>query len=151
MILVSHDRECLDRTVTSVLAAEGTGRWIEYAGGYTDMLAQRGEREGESAEVTAPITRKVSQLPASAPAIGRTKRRLSFKEKHALANLPERIDALASEVDRLRKTLADPALFSRDPARFRQAATDLETAEQALATTEEQWLELALLREHLGD
>ena len=86
VILVSHDRDFLDRTVTSVLAAEGTGRWIEYAGGYTDMLAQRGEREGESAEVTAPITRKVSQPPASAPAIGRTKRKLSFKEKHALAN-----------------------------------------------------------------
>ena len=65
--------------------------------------------------------------------------------------LPERIDTLASEVDRLRKTLADPALFSRDPARFRQTAADLEAAEQALATTEEQWLELALLREDLGD
>ena len=152
VILVSHDRDFLDRTVTSVLAAEGDGRWVEYAGGYSDMLAQRGSAlAARTGTPQAPAAAKPAAAPPRAPATRAAKRKLSFKEKHALDTLPGRIDALNAEVAALRKRLADPALFARDPALFRKSAADLEAAEQALAKSEEDWLELALLREELGD
>src|SRR3712207_1303279 len=85
VILVSHDRDFLDRTVTSVLVAEGEGRWIEYAGGYTDMVAQRG------AGVQARLVEKASKPKtekAPAAAAPTAKRRLSFNEQHDLKTLP---------------------------------------------------------------
>ena len=86
VLLVSHDRDFLDRTVTSVLAAEGNGRWVEYAGGYSDMLAQRGGvllPAGPQPEAPRPAAKTAT--PPRAPS---SKRKLGFREKHALAALP---------------------------------------------------------------
>ena len=78
VLLVSHDRDFLDRVVTSIIVAEGDGRWVEYAGGYTDMLAQRGPAPTPSGERPRPA-------PApSGPAARPPSRKLSFKDKHAL-------------------------------------------------------------------
>ena len=147
VLLVSHDRDFLDRTVTSVLAAEGNGRWTEYAGGYSDMLAQRGEAlPAAEKPKAAPATR--SAPPATRQASSETsKRKLSFKEKHALETLPDRIEALQSEALRLSGRLADPTLFRTDPAGFNAAAVALQKAEAELAAAEEDWLRLELLRE----
>ncbi len=146
ILLVSHDRDFLDRVATSVLMAEGQGRWTEYAGGYSDMIAQRGAG-------VAP--RKLTLQPA-APAAATTakpaaqpKRKLSFKEKHALETLPARLDALHGEIAALEAQLADQALFKRDVKAFAAAAARLGTARQELAAAEHQWLELELLREQL--
>src|SRR5690606_3471178 len=92
VILVSHDRDFLDRTVTSILAPEGDGRWTEYAGGYSDMLAQRGGRRladgGAKAGRDANASRtKETQKPAAA-----SPRKLSYKQKFALEQLPGRIE-----------------------------------------------------------
>ncbi|HEY0352233.1 MAG TPA: ATP-binding cassette domain-containing protein, partial [Enterovirga sp.] len=116
IIVISHDRDFLDRVATSVIAPEGNGRWLEYAGGYTDMLAQRGAdlalRHG-----TPQARRERAAKPASAEegtnAKPAAKRRLSFHEKHALATLPTRIAALEKEIEGLQKRLDDPALFTR--------------------------------------
>src|SRR4051794_11752905 len=89
VMLISHGRDFLDRVVTSVIAPEGDGRWIEYAGGYTDMLAQRGadlNREPVNVAGTNETREMKPGAPASAP-----KRRLNFNEKHALETLPKRI------------------------------------------------------------
>src|SRR5262245_23460431 len=88
VILISHDRDFLDRVVTSVIVPEGNGRWIEYAGGYSDMLLQRGadlKREAAAKAVPTAEDKKEARaaVPSSAP-----KRRLSFNEKHALETLP---------------------------------------------------------------
>src|SRR6185436_10345466 len=98
VILISHDRDFLDRTVNAVLAPEGEGRWVEYAGGYTDMLAQRGAdlTKTKMAFSAKPVA-KSQRTPETGepPSVSKTgKRRLSFKEKHALANLPSEINAL---------------------------------------------------------
>jgi ABC transport system ATP-binding/permease protein len=150
VIVVSHDRDFLDRTVTNVVVAEGDGRWVEYAGGYSDMLAQRGsalsgnaKREGERADAN---TAAKPALPASA---SKPKRKLSFKEKHALETLPGEIAALGEEVEELETELRDPELYQRDPARFEAAGTRLAAARGALAGAEERWLELEILREEL--
>jgi ATP-binding cassette subfamily F protein uup len=146
VILVSHDRDFLDRTVTSVLAAEGGGRWVEYAGGYSDMLAQR--RSAHARTPTRPEPSVAAKpgtpprLPGAAP-----KRKLSFKEKHALDTLPARIAELQRNVETLRTTLADPALFARDASAFGAAAEELSAAELELSRAEADWLELEILRE----
>ena len=150
VLLVSHDRDFLDRIVTSVVAPEGDGRWIEYAGGYSDMLAQRKAAAlattRKSVETKTGPAAAIAAPPEPRPA----KRRLSFKEKHALETLPATIDQLSADIARLQARLAAPDLFAKDPVAFNVAAAELESAELALAAAEEQWLELELLREELA-
>ena len=89
VLLISHDRDFLDRLVSGVVAPEGNGRWTEYAGGYTDMLAQRGADLGQRAQAeNKPEPRKPDQ-PAAPPAAPPAKQRLTFKDKHALETLPQ--------------------------------------------------------------
>ncbi len=87
VLLISHDRDFLDRLVSGVVAPEGNGRWTEYAGGYTDMLAQRGADLGQASRKpeNKPEPRKPDQ-PAAAPAAPPAKQRLTFKDKHALGH-----------------------------------------------------------------
>ncbi len=144
VLLVSHDRDFLDRVVTSVIAAAGDGRWIEYAGGYTDMLAQRGPAPAAVPAVAKPRP-AASARPQSAPRPGR----MSFRDRHALETLPARIAALQSEIARLNAVLADPDLYARDPARFGALTTALAAAQDRLAAAEERWLSLEMLRETL--
>ena len=127
-ILVSHDRDFLDRTVSSVLVSEGEGRWLEYAGGYTDMVAQRG-RGVQARIVEKDVKPKSADKPAAAaPAPG--KRKLSFNEQHDLKTLPRRMDEIGAKIAKVQEILADHELYSRDPARF-QKAMDALTALQS--------------------
>ena len=150
LILVSHDRDFLDRVGNSVLVAEGNGRWVEYAGGYSDMVAQRGA--GIDARTSATKPAQETGKKAAAPQAARdakAKRKLSFNEKHALETLPIRIDALQKDAARLKATLADTNLYSRDPALFTKASEALARAETDLAKAEEDWLALEILREEI--
>jgi ATP-binding cassette subfamily F protein uup len=152
VILISHDRDFLDRVVNAVIVPEGEGRWIEYAGGYSDMLAQRG---ADIAARTAPATKKPAasdktEAQAATPQPAKAaRRRLSFNEKHALETLPKRIAVLQTEIARLQDKLADPALYSRDPASFARTTEALGAAQTELAQAEEKWLELEILREEI--
>ena len=144
VLLVSHDRDFLDRVVTSVIATEGDGGWIEYAGGYSDMLAQRGPAR-TAAAVPAARPRGARDEPAPRP----QSRKLSFKDKHALEMLPLRMANLENEVRRLHAMLDDGDLYARDPGKFAEATKALSAAQASLAEAEEQWLALELLREEL--
>jgi ATP-binding cassette subfamily F protein uup len=147
VLLVSHDRDFLDRVVTSVIASEGHGRWREYAGGFSDMVMQRGTGIEKKA-VEKP--RKVKEgEPPRRPAPPAPRRKLSFKDEHALKTLPARIETLQAEIAKLQAALADPALYSRDRAAFDKAATALHEREAALAQAEHDWLELELKREEV--
>jgi ATP-binding cassette subfamily F protein uup len=148
VLLVSHDRDFLDRVVTSVIAAEGDGRWIEYAGGYTDMLAQRGPAAWVPAVPTVLAIKPRPPSPEQRQAAPRP-RRMTFKDRHALETLPGRIGALQADVARLGTVLADPDLYVRNPAAFASATQALEVAQEALAAAEEQWLALEMLREEI--
>ncbi|NNF78498.1 MAG: ATP-binding cassette domain-containing protein [Rhizobiales bacterium] len=146
LILVSHDRDFLDRVVASTVASEGDGHWQEYAGGYSDMLIQRkGAKKAAVAE--AKKGTKLGKPPALAPT--QQKRKLTFKDKHALDTLPQEMERLRSEIDSHKSTLTDADLFTRDPARFQTTVEALSAAETALAEAEERWLELEMLREEL--
>jgi ABC transport system ATP-binding/permease protein len=153
VLLVSHDRDFLDRVVTSVMATDGDGRWIEYAGGYSDMLAQRGPAvsappAGPAVAQSRAALTKPAATPTSASARS-SARKLSFKDKHALDMLPSRIAGLEAEINRLTQLLTDPTLYARHPARFAEATASLETAQAQLSAAEEQWLDLEMRREAL--
>ena len=146
VLLVSHDRDFLDRTVSAVIVSEGDGRWNVYAGGYSDMVAQRGEGVTAKAVKAEPKTVREKAEPPSSPA---AKRRLSFNDKHALETLPGRIAALEAEVATLTKTIADPGLYARDRAAFDKASAALAKAQADLAAAEDEWLRLEELREQV--
>ncbi len=148
VLLISHDRDFLDRLVSGVIAPEGDGRWIEYAGGYSDMLTQRGAdltRVAPKAEPEKPT--KVSTSTAEPQA---EKRKMKFKEKHALETLPRTIAALNAKASDLQARLDDPDFYVRDRAGFEKVTTDLGETQRKLAAAEEQWLELEILREDLA-
>ena len=146
ILLVSHDRDFLDRCATSVLMAEGDGKWTEYAGGYSDMVTQRGLGV-EARKLKAEAAKAPSPQAAAAPP--QAQRKLSFKEKHALETLPATMKKLESEIATLEAKLADAALFTRDPKAFEQAVSRLSSVRDELAAAEEQWLELEMKRESL--
>jgi ATP-binding cassette subfamily F protein uup len=125
-----------------VIATEGDGRWIEYAGGYTDMLTQRGPAKLVAAEPQA-------KPKAGAQRRGDGTKRMTFKDRHALETLPTRIGSLEAETAKLTKLLGDPDLYARNPSRFVETTAALETTRRALAEAEEQWLELEMRREEL--
>ena len=144
VLVVSHDRDFLDRVATSIIAATGQGVWTEYAGGYSDMVAQRGTpANADEAPQAKPASRQARPKPRA------KSRKLSFSQAHALKTLPGRIDKLEKEAARLTGLLADPAFYARDPAGFEAASTALADATTAQAQAEGEWLELELLREEL--
>ncbi|MCO5064645.1 MAG: ABC-F family ATP-binding cassette domain-containing protein [Rhizobiaceae bacterium] len=145
VLLVSHDRDFLDRTVTSVIAPEGNGRWVEYAGGYSDMLAQRGGRRLDD----RPAKKQSASTETRAEPQKQAARKLSFKQKFALDNLPARMEAVSTAISSLEDRLADPAFYERDPKGFAQAIAMLDKERASLAAMEEEWLELEMLREEL--
>ncbi len=145
VMLVSHDRDFLDRVVTSVVAADGDGHWSEFAGGYTDMLAQR---KGQDLARSKLVSQARTGLPRAEPAPS-AKRKLSFKEKHALETLPATISKLEAEIATVSLSLAEPNLYARDAKRFGQLSDRLAAAQADLARHEEQWLQLELLREDM--
>ncbi len=148
VIVVSHDRDFLDRVATSVIVAEEEGVWREYAGGYSDMVSQRGFGvSGAPAPAKAEGSRKQRALAPTAG--GEQKRKLSFKQKHALETIPGKIETLRAARDKLQAILADPALYARDPAGYQKATKTLAESEAGIARLEEEWLELELLREEM--
>jgi ATP-binding cassette subfamily F protein uup len=149
VVVVSHDRDFLDRVATSVLVAEGGGRWIEYAGGYTDMVAQRGHGVGQAPVAAKPKGEPRSEDKTRAAAPAPERKKLSFKHKHALETLPGRIEQLERTRAGLQQRLAQPDLFARDRAAFDRISQDLAEADRQLAAMEEEWLELELLREEI--
>lgn len=151
VLLVSHDRDFLDRVATGVITAEGEGRWIEYAGGYSDMLAQRGARLEAAAkprsESRSADTTEVQAPESAAPS---PQRKLSYKQTQALEALPKQMAALEKEIAELGRRLSDADLFTRDPAVFNSATTRLAKAEAELAEAETAWLELEILRDEIA-
>lgn len=149
VILVSHDRDFLDRTVTSIIAPDGGGRWVEYAGGYSDMLAQRGgtkleDRKARNKSAADPAAEKPRAEVSKEPA-----KKLSFKQKFALESLPKKIEAVTASIARLENNIADPAYYERDPTGFQKTIAALDKERVTLAALEEEWLELEMLREEL--
>ncbi|MEC8309250.1 MAG: ATP-binding cassette domain-containing protein [Pseudomonadota bacterium] len=159
ILIVSHDRDFLDRTVTSLLAFEGAAKVSAHAGGYTDYLERRRAAEARRAAKEdggksgprsgARSGNKSGSATARRPTGNRTAK-LSFKDRHALDTLPGEIEALAGEIAALEAKLADPALFASDPDGFNSAADRLAAAREETEAKELRWLEAAEAEEALN-
>ena len=153
VILVSHDRDFLDRTVTSTIAPAvpdaPDGRWIEYAGGYSDMLAQRKGAIDERRKAEKAGERAKPQEAAASAETAKGKGKLSYKQKFALENLPKEMAKAEAEIAKREERMADPSLFSKDPTTFNRLAAEMEKFRDSLTKMEEEWLELEMLREEL--
>ncbi len=148
VLLVSHDRDFIDRVATTTIAMEGDGQAVIYAGGWSDYLAQRGgaPEPVPAAPAAAPAAARPRPGPArSAP--GGRRRGLSFTQAHRLEALPGEIDRLTGEIARLEALLGDAELFVREPGKFAAASAALVARQAALAAAEEEWLRLEELRE----
>ncbi len=137
VLLVSHDRDFLDRVADTTIAMEGDGRATTYAGGWSDYQNQRGARLAGAA---AAPKRPVAGLAAVAK--DGTPRKLSFTETHRLTELPEQIARLEAEIAKLETLLMDGDLFSREPLKFKKATDALVARQAKLAAAEAEWLTL---------
>lgn len=135
VLLVSHDRDFIDRVADTTVAMEGDGRATVYAGGWSDYQAQRGEtvvEEPVAVSKAAPVTEK----PKAA------RDGLSFTERHRLDALPGIIAKLEAEIAKLSEFMSDPTLFQTAPAKFEKASLALSERQAALADAEEEWMSL---------
>jgi ATP-binding cassette subfamily F protein uup len=146
VLLVSHDRDFLDRVATVTVALEGQGRAVVYAGGWSDMMAQRGGRPlggaasgpSDKDKSTPPPAKSRNTTPRQTAAGG-----LTFTEAHRLEELPDLIARLEAEIAKLSELLADPDLYSREPVKFRKATEALSERQEKLSAAEAEWLTLA--------
>ncbi len=136
VILVSHDRDFLDRVAATTIAMEGDGKATVYAGGWSDYLAQRGMVDFEESVVKSK-TSGAKPTKEAKPQKG-----LSFTEKHRLEALPAEIERLGAEIAKLEELLSDPNLFTEQPAKFQKASDALVQRHEKLSDAEEEWLML---------
>ncbi len=135
VLLVSHDRDFLDRVATTTVAFEGQGRITIHAGGWSDYAPKRqlAEAAQESAKPSAHMAKKSEKSKQSG---------LSFTEKHRLDALPAEIERLEAEIAKLSDLLADPELYTREPVKFQKATEALSERQTKLAAAEDEWLTL---------
>ncbi|GHA41083.1 ABC transporter ATP-binding protein [Amylibacter ulvae] len=142
VLLVSHDRDFLDRIATTTIALEGDGNATVYAGGWSDYKSQR----REVAKAVKAKKKAQKQTPvASAPA--QNDEKLSFTESHRLKVLPAEIERLQAEIAKLEAFLSDPELFVKEPVKFQKATDGLVERHETLQNAEEEWLELSMRAE----
>lgn len=148
VLVVSHDRDFLDRVASSVIAHEGGGLWREYSGGYSDMVRQRAAK-GVAGIVPVRAPKPEEKSKPAREGASSAPRKLSFKDKHALETLPGEIAALQAKIARLQALLADAGFYARDAAGFARATADMTAAAAELDVAETRWLELEMLRDAL--
>ena len=147
-ILVSHDRDFIDRTATLTIAWEADGVWKVYAGGYADMIDQRGA--GVQARKAEEKAAKAAASPTpSAPREKPRTAKLSFKDKHALETLPGEIEKIEARIAQIEAEMGDPSLFTKDPDRFHALSRELGELQADKDAKEERWLELEMKREEV--
>ncbi|HCQ59735.1 MAG TPA: elongation factor 3 [Sulfitobacter sp.] len=137
VLLVSHDRDFLDRVAATTIAMEGDGRATVYAGGWSDYLAQRGQDDFSDSVVKSKPGKAEPKAEKKQAASG-----LSFTEKHRLEALPGEIERLEAEIGKLEELLSDAELFTREPVKFQKATDALVQRHEKLSDAEEEWMTL---------
>ena len=149
LILVSHDRDFIERLATSTIALDGKGRAIETPGGWSDFLGQNPGFFDALTAAPAPAPRKAERAPAPQGEPARPSK-LSFKDAHRLRELEALMPKLHAEIAKHEATMADADLYARDPTAFRKTNSALEGARTKLAAAEDEWLALEEKREAIG-
>ena len=145
LILISHDRDFLDRLVTSVISFDPDGKVREYAGGYTDMIRQRGERFNP-----VPLDADAPDKPKKdKPRPKQQQTKLSYKDQRLLDILPDEIDALEQQVATLEQQIGDAGFHKNDVDKITALAADLAQAREDIDQKQDLWLEIEEKREAL--
>ena len=140
ILLVSHDRDFLDRVVSSIIYMNGDGTAVEHAGSYSELLAKLRPE-------TAVAPKPAAKTPAKPAAEPRQTRRLSYNQQRMLEVLPAEIEQLEKDIAALTAELSNPDLYQNNPERFDAASYELEEKQQQKAAKEEAWLEVSILAE----
>jgi len=135
VLLVSHDRDFLDRVATTTVAMEGNGRVVVHAGGWSDYAPKRALFEASVMVGVVKAGKQGSKVKAASAG-------LSFTEKHRLEELPGEIERLQAEIGKLEVLLSDADLFTREPAKFAKASEALVERHAKLSDAEDEWLML---------
>jgi ATP-binding cassette subfamily F protein uup len=143
VLIVSHDRDFLDRTVTVTLGLDGSGRVDIVAGGYEDWARRKASPATARARSDTPT-------PRSAPTSGGGAKKLTYKDQRDLDRLPKEIERLEAAIAADEQALHDPDLYARDPARFRQLTEAIERHRAEKDAAEHRWLEVAEMAEGLS-
>ncbi|MEO1291263.1 MAG: ATP-binding cassette domain-containing protein [Pseudomonadota bacterium] len=147
LLLVSHDRDFIDRIATSTIAMEGDGRAVEYAGGWSDYRAQARSAETQAAKPIRKPDQSRPSEPRPHPAPKPAPSKLTFTQEKRLDALPDEIAQLEDDIAKLEIVLAQPDLYTREPKKFEQATKLITDRHTKLAAAEEEWLTLEALRE----
>ena len=142
VLLVSHDRDFIDRVASTTIAMEGDGRATVYAGGWSDYQHQKSLSAQEARQPSQKETPKEAAKEAPKETKKPEKSRLSFTEKHRLEALPALIEKLEAEIGKLSELLSDADLFTREPVKFQKATAMLVERQEALAKAEDEWMML---------
>ncbi|MDE1130508.1 MAG: ATP-binding cassette domain-containing protein [Ascidiaceihabitans sp.] len=135
VVLVSHDRDFLDRVAVTTIAMEGDGKATVYAGGWSDYIAQRNQDDFGESVVKSKRSASKGKEKEEAPKSG-----LSFTEKHRLETIPAEMERLEAEIGKLQELMSDPALFTENPVKFQKATDALIERQSKLDTAEEEWM-----------
>ena len=144
LLIVSHDRAFLDQTVTSCLCPLGSGKWIQTAGGWSDAQEQLGQQSHTHKD---KLTKKPTSNKQNPTQSTKPQAKLTFKDKHRLAELDKLMPALAAEIENLEADLAAPNLYAEDRAAFDTKSARISTARAELEDAELEWLDLEEKRE----
>jgi ABC transport system ATP-binding/permease protein len=140
LLVVSHDRDFLDQSVSKILAFEGNGKIEGYIGGYSDYLEAKHKEKPSRPELLIKETKK--PIEQTEKEEKKPVQKISYKLQYELDRLPAKIERLEEEIGELGDTLNDPALYSSDPGAFQNAARRLAEAREELERVEHRWLEL---------
>ena len=146
VMIVSHDRDFLDRTVSDILAFEQQGSITPHAGGYSDYLSRRTALSKADSK-----QRKAKKKPTQEKPSGPQKERLSYKQTYLLKTLPEEMSRLEAAIADAAKKLSDMSFFEKDPAAYQALSAQMDADNTAFSEAEEMWLELEILRETIED
>lgn len=149
VLIVSHDRDFLDRTVTGLLAFEDNGRIIAHAGGYTDYLDRR-RRQLDKQQQTQADKKAGQEKTAQKKTVDRPKDRLSYKQTYLLEKLPNEMATLTEKITTAEQHLSDMTFFEQDPDSYQILAEQTRQNKVNLQEKEKAWLELAILHEELN-
>ncbi|MBL4837041.1 MAG: ATP-binding cassette domain-containing protein, partial [Kordiimonadaceae bacterium] len=147
ILLVSHDRDFLDRVVTSSIVLEGDGTAIEYSGGYSDYKMQKALAKKQ---MLAEEKESKGKVLGFTPQPKKKAKKLSYKDQRALDSLPAEIESLTFRIAQMEAEISDPALYAKSPEKFQQLTKEVEAGQDELAEKEVRWLELEEMKDTLN-
>ncbi len=148
ILIVSHDRDFLDRIVTSVIYMKGNGKVEEFVGSYSDLTEHLNNKSAPVAVKNKPATAKKNRENKHGT-LTSTRAKLSYNQQRLLSMLPEKIATAEKEMEEIREALGDSDLYQRDREKFSELSERLQLLEAQKEADENQWLEISLLAEEL--